>query len=182
MEPPPEDENALLSNRSQQMLVNIPFIITIAFAFVLIASIILLMKFFFDSSPAENPPSTWSNSLSRRDELIAAFPVFIHGKLPANSDYGITSSSSNLSAFENENCAICLEEYEHGEAIRVLPRCKHMFHKDCIEQWLRLRSMNCPVCRDKTIEDEMVPASSNCRHGIDGQEIGFLDLGFRNHL
>ncbi|XP_075664349.1 E3 ubiquitin-protein ligase SIRP1-like [Castanea sativa] len=45
----------------------------------------------------------------------------------------------------DENCSICLEEFEVGSEARVMP-CKHRFHSSCIENWLRVRR-TCPLCR-----------------------------------
>lgn len=43
-----------------------------------------------------------------------------------------------------DRCAVCMCDYEEGESVLVLP-CKHLFHKDCIEQWLTKSSKNCPI-------------------------------------
>eukprot|EP01080_Neovahlkampfia_damariscottae_P004228 gene4228-7565_t len=40
-------------------------------------------------------------------------------------------------------CSICLSEYENEDEIRTLP-CFHMFHKDCIDEWLKVND-NCPI-------------------------------------
>ncbi|OWM72253.1 RING-H2 finger protein ATL79-like [Punica granatum] len=44
------------------------------------------------------------------------------------------------------DCAICLTEFEEGEAVRVLKRCRHGFHAECIERWLCSHA-SCPNCR-----------------------------------
>ncbi|GAA0159961.1 ubiquitin-protein ligase [Lithospermum erythrorhizon] len=50
-------------------------------------------------------------------------------------------------------CAVCLSKFEHIEILRLLPKCKHAFHIDCIDQWLEKHS-SCPLCRQKvSIED-----------------------------
>ncbi|KAL7502894.1 hypothetical protein ACHAWX_000549 [Stephanocyclus meneghinianus] len=35
----------------------------------------------------------------------------------------------------NDSCCICLNDFERGEIIRVLPSCHHEFHKCCIDKW-----------------------------------------------
>ncbi|XP_076944971.1 E3 ubiquitin-protein ligase At4g11680-like [Bidens hawaiensis] len=49
---------------------------------------------------------------------------------------------------EDAVCSICLERYENGNELKNLP-CNHVFHKDCVEQWLRLNP-ECPLCKAKT--------------------------------
>ncbi len=41
-------------------------------------------------------------------------------------------------------CAVCLCEVEDGEEIRQLT-CRHMYHRACIDSWLRKRGV-CPLC------------------------------------
>jgi hypothetical protein len=48
--------------------------------------------------------------------------------------------------FGHNSCSICLDEYEVGEHIRVLP-CQHTFHSECIFPWLTERSPTCPLCK-----------------------------------
>ncbi|GFZ09029.1 similar to TOXICOS EN LEVADURA 2 [Actinidia rufa] len=43
-------------------------------------------------------------------------------------------------------CAVCLSEFEEGEKCRLLPKCKHAFHADCIDMWFHSHS-TCPLCR-----------------------------------
>lgn len=42
-------------------------------------------------------------------------------------------------------CIICLAEFENGDELRVL-KCKHRFHVNCIDQWLKQQGL-CPICK-----------------------------------
>jgi len=46
----------------------------------------------------------------------------------------------------NDNCAICLDDFTFGEKIKLLP-CRHGFHADCIDPWLKKSSELCPMCK-----------------------------------
>ncbi|KAL6555401.1 hypothetical protein OROGR_006659 [Orobanche gracilis] len=49
-------------------------------------------------------------------------------------------------AGEETECIICLSDFDIGEKIRVLDKCSHGFHLQCIQRWLASRS-TCPTCR-----------------------------------
>ncbi|KAJ3068680.1 hypothetical protein HDU98_008195 [Podochytrium sp. JEL0797] len=42
-------------------------------------------------------------------------------------------------------CVICLTLYADGDGIKRLD-CKHHFHVDCVDEWLRLNK-TCPLCK-----------------------------------
>jgi len=46
---------------------------------------------------------------------------------------------------EQDQCMVCLCNFEHGEEVRKLP-CGHTFHAGCIDEWLR-RCSDCPICK-----------------------------------
>lgn len=54
---------------------------------------------------------------------------------------------------EGLECAVCLSRFKDAETLRLLPKCKHAFHIDCIDRWLEGHS-SCPLCRQRvTFED-----------------------------
>ncbi|KAJ6354024.1 hypothetical protein OIU76_002951 [Salix suchowensis] len=54
-------------------------------------------------------------------------------------------------------CAVCLNEFEEDEKLRLIPNCNHVFHPDCIGAWLESHT-TCPVCRaDLTVPSASVP-------------------------
>ncbi|XP_057795325.1 NEP1-interacting protein-like 1 [Salvia miltiorrhiza] len=60
-------------------------------------------------------------------------------ELPIHNFNGTTS-------YSNTSCSICLEDLKNGEVVRWLPRCKHIFHVECVDEWL-MRQGSCPICR-----------------------------------
>lgn len=53
------------------------------------------------------------------------------------------------------DCSVCLCEFEEGEKVRRL-KCKHTFHKDCLDKWLQDYFATCPLCREQVLPDNVV--------------------------
>ncbi|KAF5740593.1 E3 ubiquitin-protein ligase ATL6-like [Tripterygium wilfordii] len=49
-------------------------------------------------------------------------------------------------------CAVCLMEFEDDETLRLIPKCDHVFHHDCIDAWL-VSHTTCPVCRANLVPE-----------------------------
>ncbi|XP_045813573.1 E3 ubiquitin-protein ligase ATL6 [Trifolium pratense] len=57
-------------------------------------------------------------------------------------------------------CAVCLNEFEETETLRLIPKCDHVFHPECIDEWLGNHT-TCPVCRAN-----LVPQPGESVHGV----------------
>jgi len=51
-------------------------------------------------------------------------------------------------------CSICTDEVEAGASSALLV-CGHTFHTDCIVQWFRYHSAQCPNCRATSLNDSL---------------------------
>lgn len=52
-----------------------------------------------------------------------------------------------------QECVVCLAEFKHDEEINCLS-CGHVFHKLCLEKWLKNWNVTCPLCRNYIMPKE----------------------------
>eukprot|EP01018_Ginkgo_biloba_P002549 Gb_13077 [translate_table: standard] len=91
-----------------------------------------------DSGP---PPAMARARLSGVDRaVVEALPIF--------------KFSSLKGLKEGLECAVCLSRFEETEILRLLPKCKHAFHVDCVDTWLDAHS-TCPLCRHKVEAEDL---------------------------
>ncbi|CAI9779327.1 unnamed protein product [Fraxinus pennsylvanica] len=67
--------------------------------------------------------------------------------VPASMDAILSLPKKDMDCDGDEfgSCTVCLEEISKGVEVSTLP-CSHMFHSNCITEWLK-RSHYCPICR-----------------------------------
>ncbi|XP_050228041.1 RING-H2 finger protein ATL11-like [Mercurialis annua] len=68
-------------------------------------------------------------------QVIDTFPTFLYSIVK-----GHKLGKDSL------ECAVCLNEFEDDQTLRLIPKCCHVFHPDCIDAWLASHT-TCPVCR-----------------------------------
>lgn len=113
--------------------------------------------------PDNGPPLTHRiSSASHAADHNQADPINIG---PGRLDDSILSSHPKLLLYSetiqkgaviDSSCAICLVEYKETDMLRLLPDCKHLFHLNCIDPWMRLHP-TCPICRRNTPVPVPVP-------------------------
>ncbi|KAL1561897.1 RING-type E3 ubiquitin transferase [Salvia divinorum] len=67
--------------------------------------------------------------------VVDAFPTFTYAE--------VKEHRIGRSALE---CAVCLSDFEGDETLRLIPKCDHVFHPECVDAWLESH-VTCPVCR-----------------------------------
>lgn len=88
------------------------------------------------------PPFTANRRNSGVDRtVIDLLPVFRFGVLQGEKD-GL-------------ECAVCLNRFEPAEVLRLLPKCKHAFHVECVDTWLDSHS-TCPLCRYRVDPEDIL--------------------------
>ncbi|BAT78426.1 hypothetical protein VIGAN_02110000 [Vigna angularis var. angularis] len=73
--------------------------------------------------------------------VVESLPVFRFGALRGQK--------------EGLDCAVCLTKFEAAEVLRLLPKCKHAFHVECVDTWLDAHS-TCPLCRYRVDPEDIL--------------------------
>ncbi|XP_066387983.1 E3 ubiquitin-protein ligase EL5-like [Miscanthus floridulus] len=95
----------------------------------------------FSSSATSTPPCAPPRSGGLREADLLALPVYVHGSSADEAAVGGAGAEGT-----SVECAVCLGELRDGETGRVLPRCGHRFHAECVDRWFRSH-VTCPLCR-----------------------------------
>ena len=97
-------------------------------------------------------------------------PAQIVSSYKLNSVESYRTDGSSISYFsyedvsiedeDSEMCAVCICPYEEGD-IRVFSKhCSHVFHKECIFEWLVKGHNECPCCRTDMVTKSEIKATS----------------------
>ncbi|KAG9144282.1 hypothetical protein Leryth_016931 [Lithospermum erythrorhizon] len=89
-------------------------------------------------------------------KVIDTFPTYLYSNVK-----GLKIGKGAL------ECPVCLSEFEDDAILRVLPKCCHVFHTQCIDTWLASH-VTCPVCRADLVhvlEEEVIINNPNLSTG-----------------
>ncbi|KAJ7560300.1 hypothetical protein O6H91_04G122900 [Diphasiastrum complanatum] len=103
---------------------------------------------------ADHPEFANSTDNGIDEAIIQSLPKFSFSSLKGNK--------------EGLECAVCLGKYVDTDVLRLLSRCRHAFHIDCVDNWLLSKS-NCPLCRCQVTTEDQVFAdgTSSARGSLD---------------
>ncbi|KAK8919433.1 E3 ubiquitin-protein ligase [Platanthera zijinensis] len=80
----------------------------------------------------------------RKNSASSDFEELGSGKKLKNADFDEESRDYMLRNLEDEDCPVCLEEY-NPENPKIETKCSHHFHLSCIYEWME-KSESCPIC------------------------------------
>ncbi|KAL8048149.1 hypothetical protein ABFX02_07G044900 [Erythranthe guttata] len=97
------------------------------------------------TSPTSRSPAAAAANRGLTESAIRSIPVFKFKKKAASI---INNNNNNAAMIKTTtcDCAVCLNEFQEDEKLRIIPNCGHLFHIDCIDVWLQ-NNANCPLCR-----------------------------------
>ena len=120
-------------------------------------------------------------SLVERDDIVMRLSALEGSAAPV--DVTATAAASTASPIEGRasaegdrarrptvsqpsQCSICMGDFQGGEELKMLPCSElHVFHTECIQQWLTKQS-SCPLCRSECGERREPPPRDEPPDGL----------------
>jgi hypothetical protein len=97
------------------------------------------------------PQYTYTPATAAGNTKKAEGEEFVKPEEEGQTDRALSNNIAHEVSFYQPTCPICLDDFVPAETIvRELP-CKHIFHPECIDPFLRANSSLCPMCKKSTL-------------------------------
>ncbi|KAL8037633.1 hypothetical protein ABFX02_11G051300 [Erythranthe guttata] len=122
-----------------------------------------------------------SSSLSLSRRIIQDGLLRRPSPPPSGVDKSVVESlpffrfSSLRGPTEGLECAVCLAQFDGTDVLRMLPKCTHAFHIDCIDRWLEKRD-TCPLCRRRAEPNDVIGSDLQCSEEFPPDHHGYSNL------
>ncbi|RWW20342.1 hypothetical protein GW17_00015562 [Ensete ventricosum] len=147
--PPPAPTIVNFENRISPSILLI--IVILAIIFFISGLLHLLVRYLL--RPNNREPDAMSNATALQGELQQLFHLHDAGVDQSFIDtLPVFQYRSVVGLKDPFDCAVCLCEFEAADELRLLPKCSHAFHVQCIDTWL-LSHSTCPLCRRSLLSD-----------------------------
>ena len=126
-----------------------------------------------EDHPAFNAPnSLWSDNPTYEDMILLS-SLLGPAKPPVASQSDINSAGGlyrlrtyagysvaealdgdeSIAIAAEDRCLICQSNYEAEEELRRLIKCGHIYHRECIDEWMTTGRNSCPLCRGQGVDE-----------------------------
>ena len=148
--PPPTSDNSSIRVKNSSLKPSIAVLVGIVTTIFSVTFLLLLYvkhckrgNVAYSGNPNSRGPHTpYIRKNSGIDRaVIESLPIFRFGSLRGQKD-GL-------------ECAVCLNRFDYTEVLRLLPKCKHAFHVECVDTWLDAHS-TCPLCRHRVDPEDIL--------------------------
>ncbi|XP_076937303.1 E3 ubiquitin-protein ligase RHA2A-like [Bidens hawaiensis] len=153
------------------LAIKIPHVITTTIVSNMISYLLSLMLgaisyiglFKSPPDPDDYPSSSGNYILILDGSSPSLLPVPVHVVTASIKDKVNVVSYSEFACRcgggENPVCTVCMECVDDCHMIRELVNCKHVFHQECLDKWLDVGQVNCPLCRSMLLPPKKLLSS-----------------------
>lgn len=120
----------------------------------------------------------WSQKKSKNDN---SGTVFVSGDVEEGAAKEEDEDAPPQEAdAQQDECPICLTAYNEGDEVSPSTNesCAHMFHRECVYEWL-LQREECPMCRNTFLIEPETPKGAKDSHADSGEQEILVDEGTR---
>jgi hypothetical protein len=128
-------------------------------------------KLFFKTVKQGDSTRSMGNIMNSARDMYAA------NAIPSSSTRSSVSRSwraaeTSVRQFQKQECSVCLSGYEENETMcwAKTDKCSHVFHEDCICEWLKDHD-ECPLCREDIVNAEVTISDESNNTGPEEGEI-----------
>jgi len=137
-------------------------------------------------SPVHSDAGQEASSPTREDAwsfvMVSGVKSTTQGALESyyrtNTNQESRKSGDDVTGENDDVCVICLDAFQHGDRLRVLP-CDHSFHVGCIDRWLsgshsynECYTAGCPTCKKRPSSSQLLTGQDedvqDTEHAMDG--------------
>lgn len=155
-----------------QIICDIRFAIAIVFSYIGLQQ----PEIFLDHADHASHLLSFNNSTAAVCPAVAIkkrLPVVEYASLLIKRSQGALA----LRMPEEPTCMVCLGWLEAKDVVRELGNCCHAFHRDCIDRWVGMGHVTCPLCRSQLLKSRQKEMLSLIRWWNFGA-IRFWNVGY----
>lgn len=148
--PPPISDPTNLQNKISPSILLI--ILILAIIFFISGLLHLLVRYLIKPSTRDTQDSFENSTTAFQGQLQQLFSLHDSGVDQSFIDtLPVFLYKAIIGLKDPFDCAVCLCEFNQDDKLRLLPKCSHAFHLECIDTWL-LSHSTCPLCRRSLLD------------------------------